>query len=136
MEYLKSRRKKKKRLSLKNYKIIKDFSVVTEKNCIDADKYNNKIYRNALTDIDNAIKLSDKLFSENRVPEAFELLLATYKVPEKKKKHLWNKFVSVKEIDMHNFKIEKLFYKKPMKFFIEYENALKWVKRRVIAQSC
>ncbi|AYN67342.1 STAS/SEC14 domain-containing protein [Euzebyella marina] len=44
--------------------------------------------------------------------------------------------VSVKEIDMHNFKIEKLFYKKPMKFFIEYENALKWVKRRVIAQSC
>lgn len=39
--------------------------------------------------------------------------------------------VSVKEIDMHNFKIEKLFYKKPMKFFIEYENALAWVKRRV-----
>lgn len=39
--------------------------------------------------------------------------------------------VSVKEIDMHNFKIEKLFYKKPMKFFIEFENALKWVKRRV-----
>lgn len=41
--------------------------------------------------------------------------------------------VSVKEIDMHNFKIEKLFYKKPMKFFIEYDNALKWVKRRVLA---
>jgi hypothetical protein len=39
--------------------------------------------------------------------------------------------VSIKEIDMHNFKIEKLFYKKPMKFFIEYDNALKWVKRRV-----
>jgi hypothetical protein len=39
--------------------------------------------------------------------------------------------VSVKEIDMHNFKIEKLFYKKQMKFFIEYENALAWVKRRV-----
>ncbi|MEL6918661.1 MAG: STAS/SEC14 domain-containing protein [Bacteroidota bacterium] len=39
--------------------------------------------------------------------------------------------VSVKEMDMHNFKIEKLFYKKPMKFFIEYENALKWVKRRI-----
>ncbi|MGB3149710.1 MAG: STAS/SEC14 domain-containing protein [Maribacter sp.] len=39
--------------------------------------------------------------------------------------------VSVKEIDMHNFKIEKLFYKKPMKFFIEFENALKWVKRRI-----
>lgn len=39
--------------------------------------------------------------------------------------------VSVKEIDMHNFKIEKMFYKKPMKFFIEFDNALKWVKRRV-----
>ncbi len=39
--------------------------------------------------------------------------------------------VSIKEMDMHNFKIEKLFYKKPMKFFIEYENALAWVKRRV-----
>lgn len=39
--------------------------------------------------------------------------------------------VSVKEIDMHNFKIEKLFYKKQMKFFIEFENALAWVKRRI-----
>ena len=39
--------------------------------------------------------------------------------------------VSVKEIDMHNFKIEKLFYKKPMKFFIEFDNALEWVKKRV-----
>ncbi|MGB6154019.1 MAG: STAS/SEC14 domain-containing protein [Pricia sp.] len=39
--------------------------------------------------------------------------------------------VSVKEIDMHNFKIEKLFYKKPMKFFIEFDNALAWVKKRV-----
>ncbi len=39
--------------------------------------------------------------------------------------------VSIKEMDMHNFKIEKLFYKKPMKFFIEYDNALAWVKRRV-----
>ena len=39
--------------------------------------------------------------------------------------------VSVKEIDMHNFKIEKLFYKKPMKFFIEFDNAVTWVKRRV-----
>ncbi|MDV7139268.1 STAS/SEC14 domain-containing protein [Maribacter sp. TH_r10] len=39
--------------------------------------------------------------------------------------------VSVKEIDMHNFKIEKLFYKKPMKFFIEYDNALAWVKKRI-----
>ncbi len=38
--------------------------------------------------------------------------------------------VSVKEIDMHNFKIEKLFYKKAMKFFIDFENALAWVKRR------
>jgi len=32
---------------------------------------------------------------------------------------------------MHNFKIEKLFYKKPMKFFIEYDNALKWIKSRL-----
>ena len=39
--------------------------------------------------------------------------------------------VSVKEIDMHNFKIEKLFYKKPMQFFIKFDNAEKWVKRRV-----
>mgnify|MGYP000379913341 CR=1 FL=1 len=38
---------------------------------------------------------------------------------------------SIKEIDMHNFKIEKLFYKKPMKFFIEYDNALAWVKQRL-----
>lgn len=38
---------------------------------------------------------------------------------------------SVKEIDMHNFNIEKMFYKKPMKFFIKYDNALAWVKRRV-----
>lgn len=42
--------------------------------------------------------------------------------------------VSVKEIDMHNFKIEKLFYKKPMKFFIEYDNALKWIKTRLKAK--
>ena len=40
---------------------------------------------------------------------------------------------SVKEIDMHNFNIEKMFYKKPMKFFIKYENALTWVKRRIKA---
>jgi len=39
--------------------------------------------------------------------------------------------VSKKEIDMHNFKIEKLFYKKSMEFFIEYDNALAWVKKRV-----
>lgn len=39
--------------------------------------------------------------------------------------------VSIKEMDMHNFKIEKLFFKKPMKFFIEFNNALAWVKRRV-----
>ncbi len=39
--------------------------------------------------------------------------------------------VSVKEMDMHNFTIEKMFYKKPMKFFIDYTNALAWVKRRV-----
>lgn len=39
--------------------------------------------------------------------------------------------VSKKEIDMHNFKIEKLFYKKSMEFFIEYDNALAWVKKRL-----
>lgn len=39
--------------------------------------------------------------------------------------------VSIKEIDMHNFKIEKLFYKNSMKFFIEYDNALAWVKQRL-----
>ncbi|RKN77997.1 STAS/SEC14 domain-containing protein [Ulvibacterium marinum] len=42
--------------------------------------------------------------------------------------------VSVKEVDMHNFKIEKLFYKKPMKFFIEFNNALTWVRQRVKAK--
>lgn len=42
--------------------------------------------------------------------------------------------VSVKEVDMHNFKIEKLFYKKPMKFFIEFDNALTWVRQRVKAK--
>jgi len=41
--------------------------------------------------------------------------------------------VSKKEIDMHNFKIEKLFYKKNMEFFIEFENALVWIKKRVKA---
>lgn len=41
--------------------------------------------------------------------------------------------VSLKEIDMHNFKIEKMFYKKEMKFFIEYENAVTWVKRKIKA---
>lgn len=39
--------------------------------------------------------------------------------------------VSIKEIDMHNFNIERLFYKKPMKFFIDQDNALLWIKRRV-----
>ncbi|MCM4168909.1 hypothetical protein KCTC52924_02608 [Arenibacter antarcticus] len=39
--------------------------------------------------------------------------------------------VSIKEIDMHNFNIEKLFYKKTMKFFINIDNALIWIKRRV-----
>nr|WP_298997955.1 STAS/SEC14 domain-containing protein [uncultured Allomuricauda sp.] len=39
--------------------------------------------------------------------------------------------VSKKEIDMHNFKIEKLFYKKNMEFFIEYDNAVTWIKKRL-----
>lgn len=41
--------------------------------------------------------------------------------------------VSIKEIDMHNFHIEKLFYKKAMKFFIDQDNALVWIKKRVKA---
>ena len=39
--------------------------------------------------------------------------------------------VSKKEIDMHNFNIEKMFYKKNMEFFIEFENAIEWIKNRV-----
>ncbi len=39
--------------------------------------------------------------------------------------------VSKKEIDMHNFKIEKMFYKKNMEFFIEYDNAFAWIKKRL-----
>ncbi len=39
--------------------------------------------------------------------------------------------VSKKEIDMHNFNIEKMFYKKPMEFFIEFDNALAWVQKRL-----
>ncbi|NDV15803.1 STAS/SEC14 domain-containing protein [Muricauda sp. TY007] len=39
--------------------------------------------------------------------------------------------VSKKEIDMHNFNIEKMFYKKPMEFFIEFDNALDWVLKRI-----
>ena len=35
--------------------------------------------------------------------------------------------VSKKEIDMHNFTIEKMFYKKNIEFFIEYENAVAWI---------
>lgn len=41
--------------------------------------------------------------------------------------------VSSREVDMHNFNIESMFYKKPMKFYIEYRNALDWVRRRVKA---
>lgn len=43
--------------------------------------------------------------------------------------------VSIKEMDMHNFKIEKLFFKKPMKFFIEYKNARKWLLRKLKEKS-
>lgn len=39
--------------------------------------------------------------------------------------------VSKKEIDMHNFKIEKMFYKKNMEFFIEYDNAVSWIRKRL-----
>ncbi len=40
--------------------------------------------------------------------------------------------VSTKEVDMHNFHIEKLFYKNPMKLFVEYNQALKWVRKRLV----
>ncbi len=39
--------------------------------------------------------------------------------------------VSLKQMDMHNFKIERLFFKKPMKFFIEHKKAQAWIKRCV-----
>lgn len=39
--------------------------------------------------------------------------------------------VSVKDLDMHNFKIEKMFFKKPMEFFIEYDNAVTWLKKEI-----
>lgn len=42
--------------------------------------------------------------------------------------------VSKKEIDMHNFNIEKMFYKKPMEFFIEFDNALIWTQKRLKAR--
>ena len=40
--------------------------------------------------------------------------------------------VSNKEVDMHNFHIEKLFYKKPMKIFVDYHKGLEWVRKKVI----
>ena len=39
--------------------------------------------------------------------------------------------VSLKQIDMHNFNIEKLFYKNPMKFFVSYDKALEWAKKKI-----
>lgn len=39
--------------------------------------------------------------------------------------------VSSKEVDMHNFAIEKMFYKKAMKFFIDFQNACNWIRKRV-----
>ena len=39
--------------------------------------------------------------------------------------------VSLKQMDMHNFKIEKLFFKKPMKFFVDPNKAQAWIKRCV-----
>lgn len=43
--------------------------------------------------------------------------------------------VSNKEVDMHNFKIEKMFYKNPMKFFVDYQNALRWIRKRIVISS-
>ena len=39
--------------------------------------------------------------------------------------------VSKKKIDMHNFKIEKMFYKKNIEFFIEYDNAVYWILKKL-----
>ncbi len=41
--------------------------------------------------------------------------------------------VSLREMDMHNFNIERLFYKKPMEFFIEYKKAISWINSTVKA---
>lgn len=37
--------------------------------------------------------------------------------------------VSRREIDMHNYGVEKMFFKKNMQYFIELDNAVAWVKR-------
>jgi len=41
--------------------------------------------------------------------------------------------VSLREMDMHNFNIERLFYKKSMQFFVDYKKAVAWINRRVKA---
>jgi hypothetical protein len=41
--------------------------------------------------------------------------------------------VSLREMDMHNFNIERLFYKNPMEFFIDYSKAIDWVNGMVKA---
>ncbi|MCV6629426.1 MAG: STAS/SEC14 domain-containing protein [Flavobacteriaceae bacterium] len=40
--------------------------------------------------------------------------------------------VSTKELDMHNFNIEKLFYKKAMKLFLDFESGAHWVQKRLL----
>ena len=40
--------------------------------------------------------------------------------------------VSNKEVDIHNFHIEKLFYKNAMKLFLDYQKAVNWVRKKVI----
>ena len=57
MEYLKKRARWKKRDNPKKYNIITAFSYVNEKECIEADKYNDKIYRTSLMEIENAIRI-------------------------------------------------------------------------------
>lgn len=41
--------------------------------------------------------------------------------------------VSLRNMDMHNFNIERLFFKKPMQFFVDYKKAVIWINRRVKA---
>ena len=60
MEYLKKHTRRKKKFNLKKYKMFTDFSCVSEKCCIEADKYNIKTYQNSLTEVSNAIKIIER----------------------------------------------------------------------------
>ena len=40
--------------------------------------------------------------------------------------------VSLREMDMHNFNIERLFYKRSMEFFVDYKKAVAWINQMVL----